>query len=250
MVHIVQRDDDDHHVHGGDTVELSHALCIEDGSEEQLQKDFDSANPATVAWNIAGTERRHEICHQTHSNNKTAFKRKKFPKPCQLSLTHLRSCRQIYFEANTVHCTNNTFAFFRNDILERFARARFQKKQHLAIRSLYLDVSIIHTLNVDVWSASISKAVRRFQSVRCLYLNLMQLYCMCTAEICGYEGSEMMDRQAKMFKRLGKLPLKKATLIIDDSDIAEQWDTDAMGKRWTMREKQDFSKKVREALLA
>ena len=250
MVHILQNDKDNHHVHGDDTVELCHAICIEPLSEEKVQEHFDLADPATGGWKLAGIEHRHEICHKLPLNHKQGSKRKKVPKPNQLSLTHLHCCRQMYLEARSVHYTNNTFAIFCNDILERFAKARFQNQQHFAIRSLYLDVSIIHSSNIDAWSVSISKAVlRRFKSVRYLHLNMVQLYCACTAEVCGYEGSEMTERQAKMFKKLSKLPLKKATMIIDDSDFG-LWGADKTEQRWTMKEKQEFSKKIREALLA
>lgn len=62
----------------------------------------------------------------------------------------------------------------------------------------------------------------------------------------------MTERQAKMFKKLGKLPLKKATMIIEDSGsgLWEGHQIDQMEQRWTMEEKQDFSRKIREALLA
>ena len=250
MVHILQNDKDDHHVHGDDTVELSHAICIEPVSEEKVQEDFDTADPATVGWNLAGLEHRHEICHQSPPLHQQGSKRRKASKPNQLSLTHLRCCRQMYDEACSVHYTNNTFAIFCHDILERFAKARFQNKQHLAIRSLYLDVSIIHPSNIDIWSASISKAIlRRFKNVRNLHLNMVQFYCDCTAEACGYEGSEMTERQAKMFTKLAKLPLKKVTMVIDDSEFS-LWAAGKNEQRWTMMQKQDFSKKIRKALLA
>ena len=250
MVHILQNNKDHQHEHGDDTFELSHAICIEPLSEEEVQKDFELADPATVGWNLAGIEHRHEICHQSPPKHQQRSKRKKAPKPNQLSLAHLRCCRQMYLEARSVHYTNNTFAIYCNDILERFAKARFQNQQHLAIRSLYLDVSIIHRFNIDSWSVSISKAIlRRFKSLRYLHLTLVQLYCICTVEGCGYEGSKMTERQAKMFTKLGKLPLKNATMIVNDSDFG-LWGGDRTEQRWTMKEKQEFSKKIREALLA
>ena len=250
MVHILQNDKNNRHAHNDDTVELSHTICIEPLSEEEVQEDFDSVDPAAVAWNFAGIEHRHEICHQPLPNSKQGSSRKKAPKRNQLSLTHLRCCRQMYLEARSVHYTNNTFAIFCNDILERFAKSRFQNQQHLAIRSLFLDVSIIHLSNVDAWSASISRAVlRRLKSVRYLHLNLLQLYCDCTTDVCGYQGSEMTFRQVKMFKKLRKLPLKMATMTIDDSELGVS-DSDTTDQRWTMREKQEFSRQIREVLLA
>ena len=212
MVHILQNDRYHNHVHGDDTVKLSHTTCVERTSEEQAQKDFDIADPEKLDWDTAAVEDRHEDCHKPPSEQKQGY-----PKPNQLSLTLLRSYRQIYLEANMIHYSTNTFAINCNDVLERFARARSQNKQNLAIRSLNLDVSITHGNSVDVWSDSISEAVlKRLTHVRRLHLTLRQLYCPCTVDICGHEGSEMTERQAKMFKKFSKLPLKEATLVIDD----------------------------------
>lgn len=248
FVHILQNDRSHNHVHGDETVELSHAICNEDITEEQVQKDFDSANPDLVGWNIPVAEDRHNNCQK-----------KGRPKSNQLSLTLLRSCRQIYWEANTVHYANNTFAINCNDILERFVRARFQNKQNLAIRSLYLDISVTHDSSVSIWSDSINKAVlKRLKSVRHLYLNLAQLYCSCSLDVCGYEGSEMTELQGKMFKKFSKLPLKEATLTIDDRMFMLPLDPHSplnfyaqmqQEYRWTMKQKQEFSKEVRDALL-
>ena len=246
MVHILQKNNRHHHVHSNKTLELSHAICIEDISEQQLQQDFDSADPNDGDPNIAGIESRHKKCHEPQSVAEKGHQSD------QLSLTHLRSCRQIYFEANKVHYTDNTFAIFCTDILERFVRARFKNKQHLDIRSLYLDIVIVHPSNINTWSESINKAVvRRLKSVRCIHLNLLQLYCLCIGEISGYEGSEMTERQAKMFSQLAKLPLREVTFTIDDGDYRKFLGFDGLPLQhcWTMKQKQDFSKRVRDILL-
>lgn len=156
-----------------------------------------------------------------------------------------------------VHYTNNTFAISCHDILDRFVRARFQNKQNSAIRSLHLDVGVIHPNGVDAWSASINKSVlRRLKSVRCLHLNLVQMYCHCAVEAFGYEEA-LTERQRKMFKRLSKLSLKEVTLTIDDSEFLAAFDPDQVTSyydeleefRWTLRQKQEFSTEIREVLL-
>lgn len=252
MVHILQNDNDYNHAHGDWSVNLTHAICIEPTSEEQIQKDFDSAD-SDVAWNIASVEDRHRDCY------KPPPEQEKGPKRNQLSLTLLRSCRQIYMEASTIHYRNNTFAINCHDILERFVRGRLQNKQNLAIRSLHLDISVTHGSSVDAWSEKINKAVlRHLKSVRHLYLSLTQVYCTCYVDVCAYEGSEMTERQGKMFKKLSKLPLKEATLVIDDGmflkplnpHYANFYDQMEQQYRWTLRQKQEFSKEVRDALLA
>ena len=247
-------DSDRNHIHdNNNTVELSHAICTERSSEQLVQKEFDSADPNSVRWNINAVEGRHEICHESPPTPKRIIQ------PNQLSLTLLRSCRQIYLEANIVPYTKNTFAINCNLVLERFAKARLRNKQHLAIRSLYLDVIITHGRSIDAWSNSMDKAILKcLRSVRCLYLNLVQAYCACSIEIFGYEGFETAIRQKKMFERLGKLPLKEATLVIDDSSFwttfnyhLHRLDYEGMEQeyRWTLEQKQNFSKNVRYTLL-
>lgn len=254
MVHILQNDCNHNHVHGDDTTKLSHAICIERIPEEQVQKEFDSANPDTVNWTVAAVEDRHSNCHKPPRKLKRGC-----PQPGQLSLTLLRSCRQIYMEANMVHYAHNTFAINCNHILERFVRARFRNTQNLAIRSLYIDICVTHSSSVDAWSDSINKAVlKRLKSVRRLHLNLEQLYCTCSVDVCSYEGSEMTERQGKMFKMFCKLPLKEATLVVDDSRFLRPLNNSSTRAtytrleqmyRWTMKQKQKFSREVRDALL-
>ena len=68
----------------------------------------------------------------------------------------------------------------------------------------------------------------------------------------------MTELQGKMLGKLGKLPLKGATLLLDDSGFlkslgSDDWTTDydelEQRHRWTMKQKQDFSKKVRNVVL-
>lgn len=245
MIHILKNNDDHYHVHDNENIEPSHFICLEDNSEKQLQQDFDLVDPNTadsVLDEIAHKiEHRHEHCHVSTSMAGKGHK------ATQLSLTHLRSCRQIYLEANKVHYTDNSFAIFCNDILERFVKLRFRNNQHLDIRSLYLDISIVHARNINLWSESISKAVvRRLKSVRCLHLNLVQLYCRCTVNISRYH-SKMAKSMSKMSSQLSKLPLREVTLIIDDSEYRKM--SNSPQHLWTLKRKQDFSKKVREILL-
>ena len=250
-MHVLQNDREHKHAHGDHSVNLSHVLCVEPTSEKQIQEDFDSANPDT-AWNIAGLDHRHQDCQKPQPAQKET---KRSPPPNQLSLAILRSCRQVYFEANMVPYTNNTFAIGCNDILERFARARSQNKQNLLVRSLYLYFSIAHGTDVAAWSHSVHNAVlKRLTSVRCLNLTLGQFYCPCSMDMCGYEGTEMTERQRNMLKKFSKLPLREATLVIDDEIFLSHrgWDHYAeleQEYRWTLKQKQDFSKEIREALL-
>ena len=61
-----------------------------------------------------------------------------------------------------------------------------------------------------------------------------------------------------MFKNFSKLPLKEVTLVVDDSALSKPMGAYyepayhheiAHQHRWTMKQKQDFSKEVRDALL-
>ena len=62
-----------------------------------------------------------------------------------------------------------------------------------------------------------------------------------------------------MFKELGRLPLRKVTLLIDDREFLQEHksyhpqsflDEIELSYRWTLQQKQDFSRDVRDVLLA
>lgn len=72
----------------------------------------------------------------------------------------------------------------------------------------------------------------------------------------------MTEHQGKMFKNFSKLPLKKVTLVIQDGMFLQPltldhpnlygwnfYDEMEQQYRWTMEQKQDFSKEVRDVLL-
>lgn len=69
----------------------------------------------------------------------------------------------------------------------------------------------------------------------------------------------MTDRQFEMFKEFGKLPLREVTLLVDDREFLEEQknyhpqyflDEIELSYRWTLKQKQDFSRDVRDALFA
>lgn len=239
-------------VHGDDSVELSHFVCVETTSEAQVQKNFDATDPETVAWNNATVEHRHMDCYQKLSDEG-------HPITNQLSLTIFRTCRQIYFESKMTHYTNNIFTFNCTDILERFVRNRVQNKQNLSIRSLCLDIGVTHGSCVTAWSNTVDNAVlKHLTSVRHLHLTLGQSYCACSIGTCDYEGSEMTEHQRKLFQKFSKLALKEVTLLIADEILIlpvghhqtwTEYTSLEQQNRWTMKQKQNFSKEVRDALL-
>lgn len=65
----------------------------------------------------------------------------------------------------------------------------------------------------------------------------------------------MTERQCNLFKKFSKLPLKEATLVIEDEMFLRHhgWDHYPQLEqeyRWTLKQKQGFSKEVRDFLLA
>ena len=69
----------------------------------------------------------------------------------------------------------------------------------------------------------------------------------------------MTNRQFEMLKELGKLPLRKVTMLIDDREFLQEHrrhhpqsflDEIELSYRWTLQQKQDFSRDVRDVLLA
>ena len=253
VIHLDTDDNEENHVHGGPLIKLSHCLCQEPTSEVEAQGVFDSADPNVVQWEVSEIQDRHADCYGTPYEDGT------IPNPNKISLTLLRTCRQIYLEASQVVYTKNTFAINSNEVLERFFSARFKNKQHSAIRTLILDFGIIHAGDMTDWSDSIAKVgLQRLKSVQRLYLYLGQNYCYCSVEGFRYDGTEMKKRQGLILKQFAKLGLLNATLFIDDSGFMERRSSlmteeyqAAMEQkfRWTFKQKQDFSKAVTDVLL-
>ena len=69
----------------------------------------------------------------------------------------------------------------------------------------------------------------------------------------------MTNLQFEMFKQFGKLPLRKVTMLVDDREFLQEHkqyhpqtfiDEIELSYRWTLEQKQDFSRDVRDFLLA
>ena len=68
----------------------------------------------------------------------------------------------------------------------------------------------------------------------------------------------MTNLQFEMFKELGRLPLRKVTMLVDDREFLQEHrmhhpqsfiDEIELSYRWTLEQKQGFSRDVRDVLL-
>jgi len=253
------------HTHANN-VPLSHRTCQAPLTEVEAQDNLDTADPDTKAsdpdsdgdedeevddvWNVHANQDRHNICYPCVKQTKPVRRQH------QVSLTLLRVCRQIHHEAKSVPYAKNTFVFNCSSVMERFIRQRFQYKQHLLIRSIFLDIGMDHPSTQDGWAKAISNSVlKKLTKLRQVHIGLEQIYCMCWVRQCQYKEAGYNDLFVKITK-LGRLALKEVTVVISDqhwlADFANMQEFGELENdyRWTLGQKQDFSREMRKVLLA
>ena len=243
------------------TSALSHHICRATLTEFEAQDAQDCADPdaqtidqntrMTInhAWSISINQNRHDDCYLRDYND---F----FGRRHQISLSLLRACRQIYFEAKNVPYTHNTFLFHLPFILERFIKQRMQYQHHHLIRSIFIDMGLDHEELQDYWTKIINKCVlQKLKYLRCLHVGFEQNFCDCWIRDCTFDTAGS-NKLYQTVCNMGRLRLDRATVVISDGRWREDfWDTDDLESaedpyRWTLAKKQEFSRDMRKALLS
>ena len=250
MIHLLQSTSEHEHTHN-DTFKISHIACCEKSSEEEAQKNFDSADPTVTKWNVEANENRHFACYQyPRSKTKKHYNDR-------INLAFLRCCRQMYHEAKYIPYSTNTFGIHCHHILGRFVDflVRSPTKLHLALRSLYLDMAVVHPGNAKDWATAINvKIVKRLKLLQCIHIGFEQMPCLCKADQLVFTSSSS-NRLLSSIKELQKMKLRSATVVITDSHFGERawgWSEYPMLEemyRWKLEDKQTWAKEAREHIL-
>ncbi|KAL2048177.1 hypothetical protein N7G274_000088 [Stereocaulon virgatum] len=252
------------HITATDTknVTFTHQICHATVSEEEAYEIFH--NESEHPWNALGIEDRHRACGRGRQ---------------KLSLSFLRTCRQLYAEARHFPYTTNRFSFDNVAVLDGFTLALVRKGvqgsyHHLAIQSLHLRISpqSLYWRRSD-WALRLRN---RLRSLRHISLSvefdglggLMPAPPYTSAE---YEASKKWSspshsprwrrsslcRESWLHNVLGldRLPLETARVVI--SDIAAERAELVMRARaycnwtcrWTLAEKQEWAQYVEGKLL-
>lgn len=140
--------------------------------------------------------------------------------------------------------------------MERFIRERVKHKQHSLIRSISLEVGLEHPNEQSDWASTLGGPLpKKLTRLNRLHIAFEQEFCLCWLSECEYYQVEENELYASI-KKLANLPLKEATVVISDGYWLESlglpqedWELYEAESRWTLAEKQEFSTKMRKALL-
>ena len=141
-------------------LKFDNTICCAKISEEEAQENFHSES--IHPWYAPANEDRHKSCHRNH--NEAAI----HEKPGALSLSPLRSCRQMYNEAHHIPYASTTFSCVDPITLQSFvlSLAQGSKDNHLAVRSLFLDMVYAKDDHTSLWKTAVATCARQLTALQ------------------------------------------------------------------------------------
>ena len=156
-----------------------------------------------------------------------------------MRLSVLRSCRQIYVEANNILWTSNTFSFADSVTFKRFMMTRTIHQKRL-IESLRLQMEWVDYQ----WDRSLKMAlVRSLSGLRRLRLNMEQKLLIGSYESAKSRNLLYITTHCDGLKKLSTLPLAEVEIVVE-TPIIESED-----HLWTKADRHDFAEGLRIILL-
>ena len=238
VVHISQ---DQYH----DILKWDNRICYTKMTEEKAQEIFNNEMPDQ--WYDWDCPRRHGICHCRPFKNA----------PRSVRTTLLRTCRQLYNEAKYIPYSTNTFGFRSPEVLHNFiSLTLLHGTEHpLAIRSIMIEPRRVCHQSDCEWEETLALTRRHFTKIEKLYVSFEQGRA--NAEDITSEQPWLDSRFKKMkaaVLQLDKLPIKHVTVVVDDLTAYEWLEAGAslmldLVWRWTLAEKQEWARDVKEKLL-
>ena len=168
-----------------------------------------------------------------------------YPGHQTMCLSVLRSCRQIYVEANNILWTSNTFSFADPTTFRRFLMTRSINQRRL-IKSLRMQVGRFS----DYWNKSLTMAlVRSLSGLRYLRLNIE--YKLLESKKLLFDSYESAKSFNYLYitsyfvplQKLSALPLTKVEIVVENRKDAPE------NHLWTKMDRQDFAEGLRKTLL-
>ena len=228
---------------------LAHSLCVAERSEEEAQTMFDSSDDD---YNAPNTADRHGFS--------LAFEPPLFyiPNNCSWLETMetgvLSCCRQMYLESRSILYCTNTFSFHSASVLSQFCLQTPRQSLDI-IRSVQVDVAICinrHYLR-GTWEWE-----KGFETITSSLKGLKRLH---VGTEFRYGRNERNDPYAlpaqevllENILQAATLDLVVATVILWDDYFTSAWSSTRTAQhretRWTLPQKQEWSRYVRRALL-
>lgn len=249
---------------GGETIHVEEKeqgllryFCSATLSEEEAQKKFDTSD---APWYAPETADRHRHCCTHWSSNhictSTLFRYK--PRAESLEVNILRCCRQVYQEAKFVPYRSNNFFFREAATLIRFCSQVPEQCRNM-IRRLHVELSDNFE---DIYDPNLWRTA--FRTVATSLPGLQRFYI--AIELCPSDDLPR-DEQATPIEKLlfsqvlqvGQLSLRTVTVVICDKHFLDGWlrlnlPTEEIEQlqteeRWTLAQKQKWSRYLRDALL-
>lgn len=253
LLHIIQDPD-------GGAAKFKNTICCASISEEEAQENFQCEN--TNEWYAPANEGRHECCRF----RKSTAVRDGEEAPKVLSLSPLRCCRQIYNEAHHIPYSTNTFSCADPETLRSFAiwlaRGRTDGN-HLAIRSLFLEMIYAESHHEDSWKTAVATCAKQLRALQDVSISIdcRSFYIFYRPMLFSNlvkDGTRFKKNVILTVLALKKLPLKTATMVIGDQAAermkdsllrSRMWTDSQVKYRWTLDEKRERARYVREVLL-
>lgn len=215
-----------------------HVVCKKDGPEAQENRVF------TTSGGQVFTLQLHHTCELDLSYD-TPEPHTKYKDSCNFGretvrLSVLRSCRQIYVEANNMLWTSNTFLFADPTTFKRFMMTRTINQKRL-LKSLRLQMESAFN-EVSQWEKSLNLAlVRSLSALRRLRLNLEY-----KSPFISYDSAEGYNlditRNFHGLKKLSILPLTEVEIVVG----CPRYES---GNQTTQVDRKNFAEGFRKILL-
>ena len=144
--------------------------------------------------------------------------------------------------------------------------AQGSKDNHLAVRSLFLEINYARWGDVSSWKKAFATCAKQLTAAQNVSIDI-NWYDFSMIAL-GRRASADLEKVGAVWKHclissllsLRKMPLKTATIVISDKDAERnreywygpaqsRWETFEAAYRWTLDEKKDRARYVREVLL-
>lgn len=214
-----------------------HVVCENDCPEAQEDKKFTTSKGEVYLMQS------HHAC-ESDLNYDTPALENIYGEWCYfghetMRLSVLRSCRQIYVEANNILWTFNTFSFADSTTFRRFMMTRTINQKRL-IKSLRLQMEWVDYQ----WNKSLNMAlVRSLSALRRLRLNMEHKLLFGSYESAKSQNLLYFTTHFDGLKKLSTLPLTEVEVVVE----RPIWESD--DHLWTKVDRQDFAEGLRTILL-
>ncbi|CAD6582110.1 MAG: hypothetical protein ASARMPREDX12_000758 [Alectoria sarmentosa] len=256
LVHLRYLYDDDHDFETNEELHVSlpwsnelqagygsawrHLVCEEDCPENKEEEKLTTSDGEVFST------RSHRLCESNLEYDPIGPDMIYGDRYCEfhemMRLSVLRSCRQIYVEANQILWTTNTFSFADGTALRRFMMTLTINQRRL-IKSLRLQMEWDMYMDKE-WNNALNMAlVRSLSGLRRLRLRIDQHMDARIYECAKSNKNIYTSIFCKGLQKISTLPLTEAEVIVKNP---QYWPEDGV---WTKADREEFAEVLRKLLL-